>query len=146
MPITEEAAGGRRTAKADAMEFLQAALTGGDGSQSHGARPHLLSITQFTFEQAVDVRMRHFSSQYQHQIAAAYVINVRAVNHVLKEKTHLAASKLPRRAVEQVSVSLRPAGRSFDRPAFAMALVIERSEKPWRFSGAALASADSLSP
>jgi hypothetical protein len=43
--------------------------------------------------------MRHFSSQYQHQIAAAYVINVRAVNHVLKEKTHLAASKLPRRAV-----------------------------------------------
>jgi hypothetical protein len=47
-----------------------------------------LSITQFSFEQAVDVWMRHFSGQYQHQIAAAYVINVRAVNHVLKEKTH----------------------------------------------------------
>jgi hypothetical protein len=47
-----------------------------------------LSITRFTHEQAVDVWMRHFSGQYQHQIAAAYVINVRAVNHVLKEKTH----------------------------------------------------------
>jgi hypothetical protein len=46
-----------------------------------------LSITRFTHEQAVDVWMRHFSGQYQHQIAAAYVINVRAVNHVLKEKT-----------------------------------------------------------
>jgi hypothetical protein len=50
-------------------------------------------LTQFTFEQAIDVWMRHFSGQYQHQIAATYIINVRAVNHVLKEKTHSAASK-----------------------------------------------------
>ena len=54
----------------------------------------LLSITQFTFEQAVDVWMRHFSGQYQHQIAAAYVINVRAVNHVLKEKTHVGSKQV----------------------------------------------------
>jgi hypothetical protein len=53
-----------------------------------------LSITQFTHEQAVDVWMRHFSGQYQHQIAAAYVINVRAVNHVLKEKTHLGSKEV----------------------------------------------------
>jgi hypothetical protein len=53
-----------------------------------------LSITQFTFEQAVDVWMRHFSGQYQHQIAAAYVINVRAVNHVLKEKTHFGSKQV----------------------------------------------------
>src|SRR5436190_3587854 len=53
-----------------------------------------LSITQFTFEQAVDVWMRHFSGQYQHQIAAAYVINVRAVNHVLKEKTHVGSKQV----------------------------------------------------
>jgi hypothetical protein len=53
-----------------------------------------LSITQFTFEQAVDVWMRHFSGQYQHQIAAAYVINVRAVNHVLKEKTHIGSKQV----------------------------------------------------
>jgi hypothetical protein len=54
----------------------------------------LLSITQFTFEQAVDVWMRHFSGQYQHQIAAAYVINIRAVNHVLKEKTHVGSKQV----------------------------------------------------
>jgi hypothetical protein len=53
-----------------------------------------LNITQFTFEQAVDVWMRHFSGQYQHQIAAAYVINVRAVNHVLKEKTHIGSKQV----------------------------------------------------
>jgi hypothetical protein len=53
-----------------------------------------LSITQFTREQAVDVWMRHFSGQYQHQIAAAYVINVRAVNHVLKEKTHVGSKQI----------------------------------------------------
>ena len=47
------------------------------------------SKTKFTFEEAVDVWMRHFSGQYQHQIAAACVINVRAVNHVLKEKAHI---------------------------------------------------------
>jgi hypothetical protein len=51
-------------------------------------------LTQFTFEQAVDVWMRHFSGQYQHEIAAAYVINVRAVNHVLKEKTHLGSKQV----------------------------------------------------
>ncbi len=54
----------------------------------------LLSITQFTFEQAVDVWMHHFSGQYQHQIAAAYIINVRAVNHVLKEKTHVGSKRV----------------------------------------------------
>jgi hypothetical protein len=53
-----------------------------------------LSITRFTREQAVDVWMRHFSGQYQHQIAAAYVINVRAVNHVLKEKTHVGSKQI----------------------------------------------------
>jgi hypothetical protein len=50
--------------------------------------------TKFTFEEAVDVWMRHFSGQYQHQIAAAYVINVRAVNHVLKQKTHLSSKQV----------------------------------------------------
>ena len=51
-------------------------------------------LTKFTFEEAVDVWMRHFSGQYQHQIAAAYVINVRAVNHVLKEKTHFGSKQV----------------------------------------------------
>jgi hypothetical protein len=49
--------------------------------------------TKFTLDEAIDVWLRHFSGQYQHQIAAAYVINVRAVNHVLKEKTHLGSKQ-----------------------------------------------------
>ncbi|UPK39096.1 hypothetical protein IVB18_18790 [Bradyrhizobium sp. 186] len=44
--------------------------------------------TKFTFEEAVDVWLRRWSGQFQHEIAAAYVINPRAVNHVLKEITH----------------------------------------------------------
>jgi hypothetical protein len=53
-----------------------------------------LPLTKFTFEEAIDVWLRHFSGQYQHQIAAAYVINVRAVNHVLKEKTHVGSKQI----------------------------------------------------
>jgi hypothetical protein len=51
-------------------------------------------ITQFTFEQAVDVWIRRFKGQFQHEIAAVYVINVRAVNHVLKEKTHIGSRQV----------------------------------------------------
>jgi hypothetical protein len=50
--------------------------------------------TKFTFEEAVDVWLRRWSGQYQHQIAAAYVINVRAVNYVLKEKTHVGSKQV----------------------------------------------------
>jgi len=53
-----------------------------------------LRKTKFTFEEAVDVWLRHFGGQYQHQIAAAYVINVRAVNHVLKEKNHVGSKQV----------------------------------------------------
>jgi hypothetical protein len=37
----------------------------------------ILSKTKFTDEEAVDVGLRSWSGQYQHQIAAAYEINVR---------------------------------------------------------------------
>lgn len=49
--------------------------------------------TKFTFDEAVDVWLRHWDGQYQHEIAAAYVINVRAVNHVLKERTHVGSKQ-----------------------------------------------------
>jgi hypothetical protein len=49
--------------------------------------------TKFTFEEAVDVWLRRWNGQYQHEIAAAYVINVRAVNHVLKEVTHVGSQE-----------------------------------------------------
>lgn len=49
--------------------------------------------TKFTYEEAVDVWLRHLAGQFQHEIAATYVINVRAVNHVLKEKTHVGSKQ-----------------------------------------------------
>jgi hypothetical protein len=49
--------------------------------------------TKFTFDEAVDVWLRHWDGQYQHEIAAAYVINMRAVNHVLKERTHVGSKQ-----------------------------------------------------
>ena len=50
--------------------------------------------TKFTFEEAVDVWLRHLAGQFQHEIAAAYIINVRAVNHVVKEKTHIGSKQV----------------------------------------------------
>jgi hypothetical protein len=49
--------------------------------------------TKFTFEEAVDVWLRRWSGQFQHEIAAAYVINARAVNQVLKEITHIGSKE-----------------------------------------------------
>jgi hypothetical protein len=50
--------------------------------------------TAFDFDEAVDVWLRYWSGQYQHEIAAAYVINQRAVNHVLKERTHIGSKQV----------------------------------------------------
>lgn len=53
--------------------------------------------TQFTADEAIDVWLRSWSGQYQHEIAAAYVINPRAVNHVLKERTHVGSKQAAER-------------------------------------------------
>ena len=53
--------------------------------------------TKFTTDEAIDVWLRSWSGQYQHEIAAAYVINVRAVNHVLKERAHLGSKEAAER-------------------------------------------------
>jgi hypothetical protein len=45
--------------------------------------------TKFAFEEAVDVWLRHWAGQFQHEIAAAYVINSGRVSDVLKEVTHI---------------------------------------------------------
>ena len=50
--------------------------------------------TKFTDDEAVDVWLRRWSGQFQHEIAAAYVINVRAVNQVLKEVTHVGSKEV----------------------------------------------------
>lgn len=56
-----------------------------------------MSKTKLTNDEAIDVWLRSWSGQYQHEIAAAYVINVRAVNHVLKERTHIGSKEAAQR-------------------------------------------------
>jgi hypothetical protein len=51
-----------------------------------------------TFDDAVDVWLRHWSGEFQHKIAQSYGVNQGRVNDVLKERLHpgskqIAASK-----------------------------------------------------
>jgi hypothetical protein len=50
--------------------------------------------TKFTFEEAVDVWLRSWAGQVQHEIAAAYVINSGRVSDVLNEKTHVGSKQV----------------------------------------------------
>ncbi|WP_445220878.1 hypothetical protein ACKWRH_13110 [Bradyrhizobium sp. Pa8] len=59
--------------------------------------------TKFTFEEAVDVWLRRWCGQFQHEIAAAYVINPRAVNQVLKEITHAGSKAEAARRVSRTA-------------------------------------------
>jgi hypothetical protein len=42
-----------------------------------------------TFDDAVDIWLRHWSGEYQHRIAAFYDVNSARVNEVLKEHRHI---------------------------------------------------------
>ena len=50
--------------------------------------------TKFTFEEAVDVWLRRWSGQLQHEIAAAYIINSGRVSDVLNEVTHVGSKEV----------------------------------------------------
>lgn len=50
--------------------------------------------TTFTFDEAVDVWLRHWSGQFQHDIAADYGVNPGRVNEVLKERTHIGSKQV----------------------------------------------------
>ncbi len=41
-----------------------------------------------TFDDAVQIWLRHWSGEYQHAIAATYGVNQGRVNEVLKERLH----------------------------------------------------------
>lgn len=47
-----------------------------------------------TFEDAVDVWMRHWNGEFQHVIAALYGVNQGRVNEVLKEKRHIGSKQI----------------------------------------------------
>ena len=56
--------------------------------------------TKFTDDEAIDVWLRSWSGQLQHEIAAAYVINSGRVSDVLNEKTHIGSKR--------AALSMRP--------------------------------------
>ena len=47
-----------------------------------------------TFDDAVDVWLRHWNGQFQHHIAAHYGVNSARVNDVLKERKHIGSHKV----------------------------------------------------
>jgi hypothetical protein len=46
------------------------------------------STYQLTFEDAVNIWLRHWAGEYQHRIAATYDVNPGRVNEVLKGAKH----------------------------------------------------------
>lgn len=59
--------------------------------------------TKFTFDEAVDVWLRRWAGQYQHEIAAAYVINWGRVSDVLNEVTHVGSKEEAARRIERTA-------------------------------------------
>ncbi len=43
---------------------------------------------RLTFEDAVNVWLRHWNGEFQHNIAASYAVNPGRINEVLKERTY----------------------------------------------------------
>jgi len=43
---------------------------------------------KLTYEDGVDIWLRHWAGEFQHDIAAAYGVNQGRVNDVLKERVH----------------------------------------------------------
>ena len=50
--------------------------------------------TQLTFDEAIDVWLRHWAGQFQHDIAADYGVNPGRVNEVLKERAHVGSKQI----------------------------------------------------
>jgi hypothetical protein len=57
-------------------------------------RTRKLRKTKFTFDEAVDVWLRSWSGQIQHEIAADYRINAGRVSEVLTEKAHAGSKRV----------------------------------------------------
>jgi predicted XRE-type DNA-binding protein len=51
-------------------------------------------MTSLTFDDAVDVWLRHWHREFQHKIAASYGVNQGRINEVLKEKIHIGSKQI----------------------------------------------------
>ncbi len=53
---------------------------------------------RLTFDDAVDIWLRRWRGEYQHDMAASYRVNPARVNDVLKGRIHLGSEAAARRA------------------------------------------------
>jgi predicted XRE-type DNA-binding protein len=51
-------------------------------------------MKKLSFDDAVDIWLRHWAGQFQHDIAAAFGVNQGRVNDVLKERMHVGSKQL----------------------------------------------------
>jgi hypothetical protein len=51
-------------------------------------------MTSLTFDDAVDIWLRHWHGEFQHTIASSYGLNQGRVNEVLKEKLHVGSKQI----------------------------------------------------
>lgn len=49
---------------------------------------------RLTFDDAIDVWLRRWAGEYQHDIAASYGVNAGRVNDVLKERKHVGSRQV----------------------------------------------------
>lgn len=49
---------------------------------------------QITFDDAVDIWLRHWAGEYQHRIAASFGVNPGRVNDVLKGRKHAGSGQV----------------------------------------------------
>jgi hypothetical protein len=53
-----------------------------------------MTTITLTFDDAVDVWLRHWAGEFQHKIAAYYGVNQGRINEVLKEKIHIGSKQI----------------------------------------------------
>jgi hypothetical protein len=58
---------------------------------------------RLTFDDAVDVWLRHWRGEYQHHIAAPYGVNPGRVNDVLKERVHFGSKAMAAEKAKSVA-------------------------------------------
>jgi hypothetical protein len=56
-----------------------------------------MTVYRLTFEDAVDVWLRHWSGEFQHMIAADYAVNQGRINEVLKGRLHSGSREVAKR-------------------------------------------------
>jgi hypothetical protein len=57
---------------------------------------------KLTFEDAVEIWLRHWDGEFQNRIAANFDVNPGRVNEVLKERKHISSRKRQAEAIQAI--------------------------------------------